>query len=118
MVGPQTNRASSCALLLQEARFAFAKSFKESVMHRKIGIAAAAFVLCIGSSGLSLAAETVAPSTQGVGGSPTAEGIGSTSSTHNPNPNPASKETGMENRGSAETMGTDTSTHNPTGKKD
>ena len=87
-------------------------------MHRKIGIAAAAFVLCIGCSGLSLAAETVAPSTQGVGGSPTAEGIGSTSSTHNPNPNPASKETGMENRGSAETMGTDTSTHNPTGKKD
>jgi hypothetical protein len=89
-------------------------------MHRKIGIAAAAFVLCIGSSGLSLAAETVAPSTNGVGGAPTAEGIGSTSSTHNPNPNanPASKQTGMENRGSAETMGTDTSTHNPTGKKD
>ena len=87
-------------------------------MHRKIGITAAAFVLCIGCSGFSLAAETVAPSTQGVGGSPTAEGIGSTSSTHNPNPNPASKETGMENRGSAETMGTDTSTHNPTGKKD
>ena len=85
-------------------------------MHRKIGIAATAFVLCIGSSGLSLAAETAAPSTQGVGGSPTEEGIGSTSSTHNPNPNPAAKETGMERRGAD--VGTDSSTHNPTGKKD
>jgi len=89
-------------------------------MHRNIRTAAVVFVLFIGASGLSLAAETAAPSTQGVGGSPTEEGIGSTSSTHNPNPNPnpASKETGMEKRGSAETMGTDTSTHNPTGKKD
>ena len=87
-------------------------------MHRNIGTTAAAFVLFIGASGLSLAAETAAPSTQGVGGDPNAPGIGNTSSTHNPNPNPASKETGMENRGSAETMGTDTSTHNPTGKKE
>jgi hypothetical protein len=87
-------------------------------MHRNIRTAAVAFVLFIGLSGLSLAAETSAPSTQGVGGDPTAPGIGNTSSTHNPNPNPAAKETGMENRGSAETMGTDTSTHNPTGKKE
>ena len=87
-------------------------------MHRNIRTAAVAFVLFIGGSGLCLAADTAAPSTQGVGGDPTAEGIGSTSSTHNPNPNPAAKETGMENRGSAETMGTDSSTHNPTGKKD
>ena len=89
-------------------------------MYRNIGTAAVAFVLFIGASGLSLAAETVAPSTNGVAGSPTAEGIGNTSSTHNPNPNPnpASKATGMEKRGSAETMGTDTSTHNPTSKKD
>jgi hypothetical protein len=85
-------------------------------MRRKIGIAAAAFVLCIGSSALSLAAETAAPSTKGGGGDPTAEGIGSTSSTHNPTPNPASRQTGMENRGTK--MGTGSSTHNPTGKKD
>ena len=89
-------------------------------MHRNIRTAAVAFVLFIGGSGLCLAAETAAPSTKGVGGDPTAEGIGNTSSTHNPNPNAnsASKQTGMENRGSAETMGTDTSTHNPTGKKE
>jgi len=87
-------------------------------MHRNIRTAALAFVLFIGASGLSLAAETAAPSTQGVGGDPTAEGIGNTSSTHNPSPNPASKQTGMENRGSAETMGNDTSTHNPAGKKE
>jgi hypothetical protein len=85
-------------------------------MHRNIGTAAVAFVLLIGASGLALAAETVAPSKDGVGGSPTAEGIGNTSSTHNPNPNPASRQTGMENRGTE--MGTDSSTHNPTGKKD
>ena len=85
-------------------------------MRHKIGIAAAVFVLCIGSAGLSLGAETVSPTTKGVGGDPTAEGIGNTSSTHNPNSNPASRQTGMENRGSE--MGTDSSTHNPTGKKD
>jgi len=85
-------------------------------MHHNIGTAAVAFVLFLGASGLSIAAETAAPSTKGVGGDPTAEGIGNTSSTHNPNP--ASKATGMKNRGSAETMGTDSSTHNPTGKKD
>ena len=82
-----------------------------------IAIATATCLMGVVNGG-SLAAETAAPSTKGVGGDPTAEGIGNTSSTHNPNPNPASKQTGMENRGSAETMGTDTSTHNPTGKKE
>jgi len=85
-------------------------------MHRNIRTAAVAFVLLIGASGLALAAETAAPSTQGVGGDPTAQGIGNTSSTHNPNPNPGSRQTGMENRGTE--MGTDSSTHNPTRKKD
>ena len=84
-------------------------------MHRNIRTAAVAFVLFIGASGLSLAAETT-PSTKGVGGDPTAPGIGNTSSTHNPNPNPASRQTGMEKRGTE--MGNDSSTHNPTGKKD
>ena len=58
-------------------------------MRRRIGTAAAAFVIFIGSSIVSLAAETGgAPSSgeKGVAGSPSAEGIGSTSSTHNPNP--------------------------------
>ena len=87
-------------------------------MHRNIRTAAVAFVLFIGGSGFCLAAETAAPSTKGVGGDPTAEGIGNTSSTHNPKPNPSLGATGMENRNRAETMGTDTSTHNPTGKKD
>jgi hypothetical protein len=109
-----TNLFKSSALLL----CLFEIIQMESVMHRNIGTAAVAFVLFIGASGLSLAAEKAAPSTSGVSGDPTAPGIGNTSSTHNPNPNPASKETGMENRGSAETMGTDTSTHNPTGKKE
>jgi len=85
-------------------------------MHRNIRTAAVAFVLFIGASGLSLAAETATPSTKGVGGDPTAPGIGNTSSTHNPNPNPASRQTGMEKRGTE--MGNDSSTHNPTGKKE
>lgn len=87
-------------------------------MHRNIRTAAVAFILFIGASGLSFAAETAAPSTKGVGGDPTAGGTGNTSSTHNPNPNsnPASRQTGMENRGTE--MGTDSSTHNPTGKKE
>lgn len=87
-------------------------------MHRNIRTAAVAFIVLIGASSLCLAAETAAPSTKGVGGDPTAPGIGNTSSTHNPqpNPNPASRQTGMENRGTE--MGTDSSTHNPTGKKE
>jgi hypothetical protein len=111
----ESNRFKSSALLLQRQGCLFEIFQKESVMHRNIGTAAVAFVLFIGASGLSLAAETAAPSTKG-GGDPTAEGIGNTSSTHNPNPNPASRQTGMENSGTE--MGTDSSTHNPTGKKD
>ena len=112
-----TNRFKSGALF-SKGELPFRILSEESVMHRNIRTATLALVLFISGSGFSLAAETAAPSTKGVGGDPTAEGIGNTSSTHNPNPNPASKQTGMENRGSAETMGTDTSTHNPTGKKD
>jgi hypothetical protein len=113
----ETNRFKSSALPFK-GKVCLRNHWQESVMHRNIGKAAVAFVLFLGASGLALAAETAAPSTKGVGGDPTAPGIGNTSSTHNPNPNPASRQTGMENRGSAETMGTDTSTHNPTGKKD
>jgi len=99
-----------------KAKMPFRNPSEESVMHRNIGKAAVAFALFIGASGLALAAETAAPSTQGVGGDPTAAGIGNTSSTHNPNPNSPSRQTGMENRGSE--MGNDSSTHNPTGKKE
>jgi hypothetical protein len=87
-------------------------------MRRKIGTAAVPFVVLIGSNMVSIAAETGgAPSAgeKGVAGSPNAEGMGSTSSTHNPNP--SSNATGMENRTGTE-MGNDTSTHNPAGKKD
>jgi hypothetical protein len=79
-------------------------------MRRNIAIAAAALVLCIGSSSLSFGAETTAPGTPGT------PATGNTGSTHNSNSNPAAKETGMERRGAD--VGTDTSTHNPTGKKD
>ena len=87
-------------------------------MHRKIGIAVAAFILFAGSSLVCLAQTGGSPSAgeKGVGGDPKVEGIGSTSSTHNPTGSPPST-TGMENRTDAE-VGTDTSTHNPTGKKD
>jgi hypothetical protein len=90
----------------------------ERVMHRKIRTAAAVFAVLIGSSMISFAAETGgAPSIgeKGVAGSPKAEGIGSTSSTHNPNP--SANATGMQNRAGTE-IGSDTSTHNPAGKKD
>jgi hypothetical protein len=70
-------------------------------MHRNIRTTAVAYVLFIGASGLSLAAETAAPSTKGVGGDPTALGTpatGNTGSPRNPNANsnPAAKETGMD----------------------
>jgi hypothetical protein len=70
-------------------------------VRRNIAIAAAALVLCIGSSSLSFGAETTAPGTPGT------PATGNTGST-------AAKETGMERRGAD--VGTDTS--NPTGKKD
>ncbi len=85
---------------------------------RKLGTAVAAFILFAGSSMVCLAQTSGSPSAgeKGVGGDPKAEGIGSTSSTHNPT-GPAPNTTGMENRTGSE-VGTDTSTHNPTGKKD
>jgi len=82
-------------------------------MRRNIGRAVVAF-LFIGGSGLCLAGETAPPPAKGVGGDPAAEGVGNTSSTHNPNP--VSRQTGMENRSSE--MGNDSSTHNPTGKQE
>jgi hypothetical protein len=108
---PSPNRAHARALPLKRQVLAFAKSSKERLMRRSIGTAAAAFAIFIGSSMVSLAAETGgAPSAgeKGVAGSPSGEGIGSTSSTHNPNP-PPSTPTGMENRSGSE-MGSDTST--------
>jgi hypothetical protein len=75
-------------------------------MRRKIGVAAVAVVLFTAPSTISFAQS----STSGPA-NPKAEGIGTTSSTHNPRPSPTSP-TGMENRNQGET-GTDTSTHNP-----
>ena len=77
-------------------------------MHRKIGTATVALVLFAALSAVSFAQST----TSGVA-DPTAEGIGSTSSTHNPRP-PSPGATGMEKRkATGSEMGTDTSTHNP-----
>lgn len=90
---------------------------EEYEMYRKVGTAAAAFVLLVGSITASFAETggSLSAGENGVGGSPQQEGIGNTSSTHNPNPSHPS--TGMENRSGTE-MGSDTSTHNPGGKKD
>jgi hypothetical protein len=86
-------------------------------MRRKIGTAIVSLLLLSGSSSMCFAQTGDSPSAgqKGVAGSPKAEGIGSTSSTHNPNP--SSNATGMENRTGTE-MGNDASTHNPVGKKD
>ena len=79
-------------------------------MHRKIAAAVAALVLFAGPSTVSFAQN---PSGTPTGTNPTAEGIGNTSSTHNPRPQ-SSGPTGMENRkATGGDMGTDTSTHNP-----
>lgn len=81
-------------------------------MHRKIGTAILALVLFAGPSTMSFAQN----STNGAA-NPKEEGIGSTSSTHNPRPsNPA--QTGMDKGNTTGSeMGTDTSTHNPSGKR-
>jgi hypothetical protein len=79
-------------------------------MHRKIAAAIAALVLFAGPSTVSFAQN---PSGTPTGTNPTAEGIGNTSSTHNPRPQ-SSGPTGMENRKTTGgDVGTDTSTHNP-----
>ena len=114
--GTSVNRAHATRVTPQQSSNRL--TIKERLMRRRIGTAAAAFVIFIGSNIVSLAAETGgAPSSgeKGVAGSPSAEGIGSTSSTHNPNPSTSA--TGMENRSGTE-MGSDSSTHNPAGKKD
>jgi hypothetical protein len=81
------------------------------VMHRKIGIAVVAFSLLAGLGTMSFAQS----STSG-GADPKGEGIGSTSSTHNPRPSSPGP-TGMEKgKATGSEMGTDTSTHNPSGK--
>ena len=64
----------------------FREIMMRCVMRRKIGAAIAALLLLSGSSLMSFAQTGGSPSAgqKGVAGSPKAEGIGSTSSTHNP----------------------------------
>jgi hypothetical protein len=71
----------------------------ECVMRCKIGTAMAALLLLSGSSLICFAQTGGSPSAgeKGVAGSPKAEGIGRTSSTHNPSGS-SSSTTGMENR--------------------
>ena len=77
-------------------------------MHRKIGTPVVTLVL-FGA----LIAVSFAQTSNSGGVDPTAEGIGSTSSTHNPRPSSPGP-TGMEKgKATGSEMGTDTSTHNP-----
>jgi len=78
-------------------------------MHRKIGAAIVALILFAGPSTVSFAQSTTG--TGGGSSSPAREGIGTTSSTHNPHPSSPGS-TGMENRKAGET-GSDVSTHSP-----
>jgi hypothetical protein len=79
-------------------------------MHRKIAAAVVALVLFAGPSTVSFAQN---PGGTPMGTNPTTEGIGNTSSTHNPRPQ-SSGPTGMENRkATGSNMGSDNSTHNP-----
>jgi hypothetical protein len=109
-----------CSRVVSAIGFRSREIVMECVMRRKIGTAVAAFVLLSGSSLISFAQTGGSPSAgeRGVVSSPKAEGIGGTSSTHNPSGS-SSSATGMENRtATGSDMGTDTSTHNPGGKKD
>jgi hypothetical protein len=77
-------------------------------MHRKIGTPVVTLVL-FGT----LIAVSFAQTSNSGGVDPTAEGIGSTSSTHNPRPSSPGP-TGMEKgKATGSEMSTDTSTHNP-----
>ena len=76
-------------------------------MHRKIGTLVVALVLFA-----TLSAVSFAQTSNSGGVDSTAEGIGSTSSTHNPRPSSPGP-TGMEKGKATGEMGTDTSTHNP-----
>ena len=81
-------------------------------MHRKIGTAIVAFVLFAALSAVSFARVVLSGAAN-----PKAEGIGSTSSTHNPRPSSPGP-TGMEKgKATGSEMGTDTSTHNPSEKR-
>jgi hypothetical protein len=85
---------------------------QERTMHRKTGTAALALVLFA-----ALSTVTFAQSSTSKPAEPKAEGIGSTSSTHNPRPSSPGP-TGMEKgKASGSEMGTDTSTHNPSEKR-
>jgi hypothetical protein len=79
-------------------------------MHRKIGAAVVVLVLFASPNIVSFAQS---PNGTRTGTNPTQEGIGNTSSTHNPRPQ-SSAPTGMENRkATGSEMGSDSSTHNP-----
>jgi hypothetical protein len=81
-------------------------------MHRKIGTATVAIVLFPALSTVSFAQSSTSKPAD-----PKAEGIGNTSSTHNPRPS-SSGPTGMEKgKATGSEMGTDTSTHNPSEKR-
>jgi hypothetical protein len=115
---PAANRAVAYALS-QQTGVRIREINMECMMRRKIGTAMAALLLLSGSSLISFAQSGGSPSAgeKGVAGSPKAEGIGSTSSTHNPSGS-SSNTTGMENRtATGSDMGTNTSTHNPSGTK-
>jgi hypothetical protein len=115
---PAANRAVAYALS-QQTGVRIREINMECMMRRKIGTAMAALLLLSGSSLISFAQSGRSPSAgeKGVAGSPKAEGIGSTSSTHNPSGS-SSNTTGMENRtATGSDMGTNTSTHNPSGTK-
>jgi hypothetical protein len=77
-------------------------------MRHKIGTAIVALVLIAGPGTMCFAQGNTSGAAN-----PKEEGIGSTSSTHNPRPSSPGP-TGMEKRkATGSEMGTDTSTHNP-----
>jgi hypothetical protein len=96
------------------ARYPSERSQKdqEGLMHSKIGTAIVALVLFDALSAVSFAQSNTSGAAN-----PKAEGIGSTSSTHNPRPSSPGP-TGMEKgKATGSEMGTDTSTHNPSEKR-
>jgi hypothetical protein len=98
-----------CSRLRVDATEGRLRNVQEPVMRRKIVAAMMALTL------LSPATVSFAQSSNTTGPvNPNAEGIGSTSSTHNPRQS-APDQTGMEKRkATGSEMGTDSSTHNPT----
>jgi hypothetical protein len=98
-----------CSRLRVDATEGRLRNVQEPVMRRKIVAAMMALTL------LSPATVSFAQSSNTTGPvNPNAEGIGNTSSTHNPRQS-APDQTGMEKRkATGSEMGTDSSTHNPT----